>query len=241
METSTILFSVALVVLIYVIFIFTTSSSLITDKIDLAKSNPDLPADKLSNPGSTTYSYELWIYVYAPKENIGTANAKKYIFSRVSADSNNNKNIGLYLDGSNAPSLHLEYTNNTPTAAGADSRGTLKTVPITDNFPMQSWVHVIISVQSGKYIDMYVNGKLTKSIKDDKIDTPSLTSPIVYGQLGAYLAKFLHTTDATDPQTAWSNYLSGNGENGLKQYVGGKYEMKFNFKNGDNKYEVNLL
>lgn len=234
METSTILLIVALVVIVYVFFFFFSKTTVLADRLDLAKTNASKTADDLVTPESSIYSYECWVYVYMPKNNIGTG--KKFIFYRDSKDNTASKNIGLYLDGANKPKLQLEYTN-----AGDDGNtpGTIQPITITDNFPMQTWAHVIVSVQNN-YIDIYLNGKLVKSIRDDAIDVPSATSPLVFGQLGAYLASFKRTTTATDPQTAWTSYLSGNGENPIKKFTG-DYKLDLAFKNGDTTYNVNVV
>ena len=234
METSTILLIVALVVIVYVFFFFFSKTTVLADRLDLAKTNASKTADDLVTPESSIYSYECWVYVYMPKNNIGAD--KKYIFNRPAKDGTGN-NIGLYLDGANTPKLNLEYTN----AVGDDVAvpGTVQSIMITDNFPMQTWAHVIVSVQNN-YIDIYLNGKLVKSIRDDAIDVPSATSPLVFGQLGAYLASFKRTTTATDPQTAWTNYLSGNGENPIKKFTG-DYKLDLAFKNGDTTYNVNVV
>jgi len=115
-----------------------------------------MPASELVSPEASTYSYSMWIYVYGPKEQIGN----KYIISRAAVGGGQAKNIGLKLE-STKPSLILEY------ASGNQS----KSVVISDDFPLQTWVHIIVSVQ-GNYIDCYMNGKLIKSIKDT-VDTPS--------------------------------------------------------------------
>lgn len=235
METSTILLLVALVVIVYVFFFFFSKTTVLSDRLDLAKENPDRPAADLSTPASAIYSYECWVYVYMPKNNIGTGGNNKYIFYRPAKDGNAN-NIGLYLDGANKPTLNLEYTNSSGDPAYP---GTRQTVQITDNFPMQTWAHVIVSVQNS-YIDMYLNGKLVKSIRDDAIDGPSPDSPLKFGKMGAYLAKLKRSTEATDPQTAWTNYLSGNGENPIKKFTG-DYKLDVSFKNGDTTYNVNVM
>jgi len=79
-------------------------------------------------------------------------------------------------------------------------------------------VHLIVSVDD-KYIDMYMNGKLIKSIQDTNIETPSSTSTIEYGVTNCYLAKLSRTSMATDPQTAWDKYTAGNGENPMAKYL----------------------
>ena len=129
-----------------------------------------------------------------------------YIISRKAKDPDTIKNIGLKLDA-NSPKLNLEY------ASGKSA----KSVVVTDNLPLQTWVHLIVSVD-GSFIDVYVNGKLVKSIKDT-IDAPSDIATLDYGQLSCYLAKLTRTTEATDPQTAWNLDAAGNGENPLAKYL----------------------
>ena len=133
------------------------------------------------------------------------------------------------------PSLKLDYVT---TAADANAS---KTVTITDNFPLQTWQHITISVDNS-YIDVYLNGKLVKSIKDT-IKTPSLTSPIDFSAtpFKTYLAKFNRTITPTDPQTAWNNYLAGNGENPLKNLIG-NYGVSMAFKkDGQDAYTLPIL
>ena len=142
------------------------------------------------------------------------------------------KNIGLRLKA-NSPTLVMDYEN---------AAATSPEIVITDNFPFQSWVHLIISVDNS-YIDIYMNGKLIKSVKDSGIKLPSLTSPLKFEISQTYLAKFERTTDPTDPQTAWSRYLDGNGENPINKLTG-DYNLALSFKKGDGKstaYNLQLI
>ena len=116
------------------------------------------------------------------------------------------QNIGIKIDGA-APKLSVEYSSNQAK----------KEHLITDNLPLQTWVHLIVSIDN-TFVDVYMNGKLIKSFKDT-IDAPSSTSNLVYGQVNCYLAKLTRTTNATDPQTAWDSYSAGNGENPLVKYL----------------------
>jgi len=223
METSTIFLLVAVVILIYIIFFVMTGTQTLTDKIDLAVGQPAIPASELVTPSASTYSYSMWLYVYGPKEQIG---ANKYIISRDAGATG--KNIGLKLDPTK-PSLVLEYA-----ASGAK-----KEVTVSDDFPLQTWVHIIASVQ-GQYIDVYINGKLVKSIRDS-VDTPNASSELKYGQFPAYLAKLQRTTKATDPQTAWDEYTKGNGENPLKKYMANiGLDVVFS-KDGKDNYKLSIL
>jgi hypothetical protein len=146
------------------------------------------------------------MYLY----NFQSSNTQEYIISRDGTGSN--KNIGIYIDKM-SPSLTIEYS---ATQSGGTSAK--KTVVVTDNFPLQTWAHVIVSVDNS-YIDVYLNGKLLKSIYDASIDTPSQTSPIKYGKVNCNLAKLSRTVLPTDPQTAWDKYSAGNGENPMAKYL----------------------
>ena len=208
MDTTIIFLGVAVIILLYAIFYFMGGKDSLATKIDLLQKQSDISVDKLTKPESAKYSFEVWTYVYGSND---ASIHGKYFFSR---DGPNGKNIGLKMGSNNTPSLYLEYVN---TVTG---KKTKQDVLITDNFPLQTWQHVIVSVDNS-YIDVYLNGKLVKSIKDATIETPSLTSPVNFSAtpFKTYLAKFTRTITPTDPQTAWNNYLSGNGENPLAKYL----------------------
>ena len=228
MDTTMILLGVALVVLIYIIFFYATGTDNISARMDLAQSQAPILATSLTKPESSRYSYELWLYVYGTKENAGN---NVYLFSRTGPGIL--KNIGLKLDGT-APSLTLDYARATVSAVTSAS------VLITDNLPLQSWVHVIVSVDNS-FIDIYMNGKLVKSVKDATIATPSIDAPINFDISKTYLAKFSRTILPTDPQTAWNNYLAGNGENPMKKLVG-NYGLSMVFTEDNlNTHNLNIL
>ncbi len=201
MNTLTIFLGVLLVIIIFY-FTFNSGSQELSKKLDLGLGGQtSIEANTLDQPGSAKYSYEMWVYVYQAEST------DKYIISRESGVTGI-KNIGIKIAGSQ-PKLELEYTSD----------NAKKLVAITDNLPLQTWVHLIVSVDGNGFIDAYINGKLVKSFKDAKIDTPSATAAIDYGTAKCYLAKLTRTTKATDPQTAWDKYMAGNGENPFAKYL----------------------
>ena len=213
MNPALIILGVVIVLIIYLYFFYSTNETILSDKLDLTSKQPDILVANISKPESTIYSYEFWVYV---GKYVGET--PQNLFYRESDKSTSDtkliNNIGVYIDGT-SPTLKIDYVKN-------DSSFTKGTITVTDNFPVQSWVHVIVSV-SDKYIDTYVNGKLTKSIKEtDGIYPQSKDSnPIVFGQHdGTILAKLSRTTKATDPQTAWDKYSAGNGETQFSKYLG---------------------
>jgi len=195
------------IVLIFVLYYFLNQSGtdVLSNKLDLSIKQPNIGIKDIQEPSSRKYSYEMWIYVFNFDGN------GEYIISRKSATAtatSDIKNIGIKLDSS-APKLILEYTTKS---------GNSVPVTITDNFPLQTWVHLIVSVDD-IYVDTYMNGKLIKSIQDKDIDSPDSNAPIVYGTPKCYLAKLSRSVSPTDPQTAWDKYSAGNGENPMAKYL----------------------
>jgi len=189
------------IILVIVLYYFLSSgeTTVLSNKLDLSIPQTSIPKEKISEPSSRKYSYEMWLYGY----NFNASS--NYIVSRASSSSG--KNIGLKFDTS-SPKLILEYT----------ATGATKTIPITDNFPLQTWTHLIVSVDD-KYIDVYMNGKLIKSVQDSSIETPNADATIDYGIVNCYLAKLSRSVLPTDPQTAWDKYSAGNGENPFSKYL----------------------
>ena len=198
MNTILIVLGVLLIIILYVSFFVFTGSQSLTEKIDLGTQQAAITADKIGNPGSVRYSFETWVYVYQFEAG------GKYLFSRGSTDTTgtgHKKNIGLKL-GTSSPELILEYKK-----AGLGTG--YESLTISNNFPIQTWTQVIVSIDNN-YIDVYMNGKLVKSIQQT-LEAPSPSTPIEYGLNKAYLAKFVRNTYPVDPQTAWNSYTAGNG------------------------------
>lgn len=234
MNPALIILGVVVVLIIYLYFFYSTNETILSDKLDLSSKQPDIAIANIVEPESAIYSYEFWVYVGkygGAKQELFYRDSDKYNATCLTGTFTNTavliNNIGVYIDGA-SPTLKIDYVKNnaqiipTPgsctSARPANEKGT---IDVTDNFPVQSWVHVIVSV-STNYIDTYVNGKLTKSIKEtDGIYLPSSSLPITFGKCDStILAKFTRTTKATDPQTAWDKYSAGNGDSQLSKYLG---------------------
>lgn len=212
MNTAVIILGVLLIVVTYLVFFVFTGSQSLTAKVDLGSQQTEITSDKISDPGSVRYSFETWVYVY---QFDGTG---KYLFYR---NGTGGKNIGLKFD-SQSPILKLDYVY-----INSRNAETPNTLVISNNFPIQTWTHVIVSVDNN-YIDVYMNGKLVKSI-NVKLEAPSTTNPIVYEITKAYLAKFVRNTYPIDPQTAWDHYSSGNGMSSSVSSMMGNYGATITF------------
>lgn len=139
MSTVVIILAVIVILLIYILYRFLKAAEV--ELTASANMNDDITAMPImTNPTSTKYAYGLWIYV-----NSWQMGTPKTLYSR-------DNNIKLYLDA-NSPTLKCDiYMSN----------DTYKTIEITDNFPVQKWVHIIVSVDN-QYADCYLDGKLVKS------------------------------------------------------------------------------
>lgn len=217
MDYIVILLATLLIVIIsYMLSVsyFSTTTQL-TGEIDMKDKTADIPVDKLTRPDATVYSYNIWLYIDKP------ISGEKKIFDRA-------KDMGLVLKGNTSEMLLRLYRrgNSGPTES--------KDIQISNNFPLQKWVFVTVSVDNST-IDIYLDGKLVKSVVDSKDkDDPfkehmaDATSPVKFGVIpGAYMTKFSRKLSSTDPQSAWDQYMEGSGsKKGLSNLV--------------NRYNVNL-
>lgn len=205
--TGLLLIVLVLVIVIYAIYYVYNNAQTLYNLNDTVSA---IPYDKIKDPQATRYSYKMWVFV-----NSWGANQKVII--NPGGDNNNPSNLKLYLDA-NTPTLNCDILT-TDTSSGA--AGTTKTVVITNNFPIQRWVYIVVSVD-GNVVDCYLDGKLIRSADlgyPSKLDNASgslKNFTINFGRFDAFLTKFSRIAGATDPQTAWNEYMSGNG-----------YESKF--------------
>ena len=195
MEYTTIILAIIVIVLIYVLYVyFVKKSSVIASSASLNSGATNQPITTLNSGQSTRYAYGIWVYV-----NTWDTTTTKTIFMRVG-------NIRLYL-ASNKPSLYCQIVQSPPAQPNTD-------ILITDNFPIQKWVYVVVSADN-MIIDSYLDGKLVNSTKlQNQPATPgtAANNPVVLGSgWDAYIAGFNNWSGPIGPQQAWDSYMSGNG------------------------------
>ena len=219
MNGIAIILAIVVILLFYILYrFFMLKSTELTSTASLLDSNPSISIE--NKPTSTRYSYGIWIYV-----NSWDSSIEKTIFERTN-------NIKLYFSAT-APVLKCDITMNNGSTTASST-----TLEITDNFPLQKWVHIVTSVDN-QYLDAYLDGKLVKSgrlynesadadttagtiaVAESTPKTPG-DEPIVIGSgttYDAYIAKFNHWSLPLDPQTVWSTYSEGNGQSGMNNYI----------------------
>jgi hypothetical protein len=208
MDTIVIVLIVVIVLLVYFLYKASkTSSSSSTTLYNLNNTNTAIVNSDLTNPTSYAFSYESWIYVNTWNNTID----KVFYYASPGADTSvKNTLIKLKLDKT-TPTLTCKIN-----AAGTDSAN--PPIIVTNNFPIQKWVYVVISVDS-QIVDCYLDGKLIKSTKLPFLPNTSLNYDINFGTCDSYITGFKRNANAVNPQTVWSNYMSGNG------YSGNSYGM----------------
>lgn len=234
------------IIIIFLLFII--YRSLVGDKrplvsnIYLKNGVPEIP---LSLTDYGTYTIEFWIYVntlpetnnpYTGGPDCNTENSKYG-----STDNSNG-----YIINTSSGDLSLDLYSNGKLTFYNGRQANRKYYPsvMTENFPVQKWTYVIISVRK-TFVDLYINGKLIQSANYNdnssssnlnKLTKPTSTDKIKFGnKLDAFISKMYFNSKPMDTKTAWKQYLKGNG-------------IKINYnigvsltQNGTNTNNVNLL
>lgn len=213
MNIVAILLGIVIIILVYVLYsYFTSTASTLTSYINLNSTHPAIT--NITNPNSTRYAYGIWIY-------INSYNGKnKIVFSRDS-------NIVVYLDQT-TPTLKCDIWMSNGKWLSRQTNGL--PIKITDNFPIQRWTYITISVD-GQFVDSYLDGKLVVSnnvamtdgtipqIPPDATTTSvvgsvvtSATAKDVYVGSGGSLSAPITNTGTWDAYAAkfqrWANALS---------------------------------
>lgn len=192
-----ILIIVILVLVLYLVYYVGFSTQVLADLNDSVdnKSYPAPIANKdIVNPRATSFTYSTWVYV-----NNWSSGPKEICNAKI--DGGESK-FRIYL-ASTSPTLYADIYTTAPTDK-------TRTISITNNFPVQRWVYVVISVE-GSVVDCYLDGKLIKSQQLQFLPDMAGLYDIKYGKFDAFLTKFKRVATPTDPQTVWNNYMAGNG------------------------------
>jgi hypothetical protein len=204
MNAIAIILGIVIIILFFVLYkYFTTTASKLnkTTNVSLNTNLTENSITKIDSPTNTQYAFGIWIYIVS--WNYSTP---KTIF-------NFNGAMKVYID-SKSPSLKVDINTTDKTKSPA-------TTTITENFPLQKWVFIIVSMDNS-YLDVYLDGKLIKSVLITNPSQPPSTTNIVLGNsntpfqpFNANVANFYRWTIPMDPGTAWNYYMKGNGQGGL--------------------------
>jgi len=212
---STLIIVILVILIIYFVWSMLASSSSST----VISGEQDASAQTTISISDKTYSFALsaWIYV----SDWSSTTKDKSIISSESDTSTNPPNLLISL-GKDTNVLNVTLANSG------------STIPPIPNIPLQTWVSIILNVNNGSSIDIYINGKL---VQTNALQTAwSLDSGSLYvgsktsGFTGHITMAVLHKAPL-GPQDAWDIYSSGYGSNGSSSAVDffNKYKVRFAF------------
>jgi hypothetical protein len=206
----------------------TVSKNLYLNSASLAP----IPQSSINGPFSANYAVGTWIFVntfrtsgspflmYGNSQNNGTS-GKPWLFS-------------MRFDQTK-PTLYADI------AVGTGAANTTVTTTVSENFPIQSWTYVVVSV-ANSYVDVYMNGKMVRSQKltqqpmsNSADDSPTFS----FGQSDIYLSNLNRWNKPLDPQTIWTYYQKGNGNPDTGS--SGAYHLSLNLAKDTNNYVYRLF
>jgi hypothetical protein len=177
-----IVLGLAIVVIVLIVILYlnsSKSSTTLSANASLVVSPPKIPVT--DNATSTRYAYSIWININSWDN---TKSSNNIIFSVPDS-------LLLFLDES-APILYCSVVM---------ANSTVAVIQITDNFPLQKWTHVIVSMDS-EIMDIYMNGKLTMSqrlyITDGKVIPNKPWGGSSEAEHSLYLGRMVNTLSGID-------------------------------------------
>ncbi len=223
MDTVVIILGTAVIVLIAFLIYnkYYGGVSTLAKQTSLQTRPPDVIATSIQKGDSVRFAYGIWVYINQWSENP----VHKLLFAR-------DEEVAVYLDKdanlkcilSPTPTVFAVLTNptnniNIPDDASDTTNKRQKTITVSNNFPLQKWVYITVSVDN-TIADIYLEGKLVKSLPVPLV-APNASKPVVFGGgYNAYISQFQRWTTELDPQTVWDTYMKSSGGNSLTGMVG---------------------
>ena len=203
MNVTIIVLGVLLVIAIYVLYrYFVTKSTSLSNQANL--NNSSIPEIKITdNPKTVRYAIGCWIYI----NSWTNTTANKPIITRANQ-------FSIYLDKA-TPTMYVDIMQTCTVTGTAVAATATAPIAITTDFPIQKWTYVVVNADS-KFVDLYLDGKMIKSVKlaCDPAIPPTVDIPIILG--GSVTSDVMVSTlkrwsAPMSPQEVWSDYLSGAG------------------------------
>ena len=223
--------SIIIIFLLFMIYRFLMSEKALVKNISLKSGHLDIALSKLKIKDYGNYNIAFWIYVnelpanlaYSTMTDVSYADNygnDKHPSGCILQTSSNKLSLDLYSDnvltfynGRKIPAVSASV-NPVVTAAPAKAYPSV----LTNGFTIHKWTYIIVSVRNNTLVDLFMNGKLIQSSNYDgttapnKIEKPESTESLQFGKrLNALISKLYINPVAMDTNTAWNNYLAGNG------------------------------
>lgn len=212
---STLIIIILVILVIYFIWSMMASSASST----VISGQQDAKTQTSISIADNSYSFALstWIYVSDWESTSGD----KVIISSESDGSQKTPNL----------LVSLGKDNNTLNITLGNSGSTV--IPPIPNIPLQTWVSILLNVNNGVSIDIYINGKL---VQTNALQSPwNLSAGSLYvgskNGFDGFITMATFHKSPLGPQDAWDVYSSGYGASGGSSAVDffNKYKVRFAF------------
>lgn len=192
----------------------------------------DVRAHKLGNEsGSSDYTYSMWFYVDDWNYRFGD---RKVLLMRGSPQGAHGMRTPFVYMGEKENNLVIDIDCYPTPSDTVHGHSTSKASCGIENFPLQRWVNVIISVY-GRSLDVYVDGKLFRTCvlpNVTKVDSNADVFITPGGGFKGYTANFQYWPQSVNPQQAYNIYKTGYGGNWLSN-IFNKYRLRIQFLEGN--------
>lgn len=226
----TVLIVFVVLVIIYYIIDWATSKSNKLSHIRHATTKTISPS-KLKGSNSSNFTFSVWFYVDDWSVNYGV---KKKLLQ---VESGGNKNLEIDL-GKDSNDINITLacfaSHNNGQQGQQTTQHSVQTTSTTcpvQNFPLQKWVNLIVSVY-GRTLDVYIDGKLVKTCVLPGAAAMHNISKIILTEgnpscFKGMTADLTYWANPSNPQQAYNIYASGFG--GMGSNFFSKYKLKVSF------------
>jgi uncharacterized protein (UPF0333 family) len=216
MEFSWSTFIIVILIIIVIYFLWSMMASSSSSTVISEQQNANTQTTISIPDKSYSFALSAWIYV---TDWDSTTGEKVIISSDSDASPSTDPNLLVSL-GKDTNVLDVNLGGSTIT-------------PIP-NIPLQTWVSIILNVNNGSSIDIYINGKLvqTTALKNSwGLNSGSLFVGSKTNGFSGYITMAVFHKAPLGPQDAWDIYSSGYGASGSNSAVDffNKYKVRFAF------------
>lgn len=224
MSPLTIVITVVIIVLIFMLMKYVFSDPYTLQNIQSGQTSSTISATSLATNGSdvpsSNFAYSVWFYINDWNYRYGEP---KVIFGRMGANSGSTGGSIPGVSGIDpCPAVVLGAIENNISVSlgcypGADQEPTTtggKTVVHTctvANVPIQKWVNLVLSVY-GRTMDLYIDGKLVRTCLLPGVASVNNNANIYVTPAGGFdgwTSKLQYYPNSLNPQDVWNIYTQG--------------------------------
>lgn len=203
LSVKNIVIGVVIVLLLITIIRWFMSDNTKIAGLNDAKTVTKISADSLAQSSASNFAYSVWFYIDDWSYRYGEP---KIVLGRLDQDLKPSPSIVLGAIENNVKIETTVYPSST-----SDS-GSTHTCNVA-NVPIQKWVNLIVSLY-GRTLDVYIDGKLTRTCVLPGVAKISPNAPVYVTPLGGfsgYTSNINYYGDALNPQQAYNIYRAGYG------------------------------